>query len=221
MAEKETLVYFDRTLDPRANLKREEELFQRVERGELPDVVRFWIDSECLVRGKARSAKYGWYRESLAKRMGIEVVERTTGGGVVYHDEGNLNWSVFRRSPGAFVSPTKIFEQASACVVQALADLGVDARFSPPNRIDIKGRKVSGMAARTTPETILVHGTLLLNSDLAKLNRVCIPPAGCPPVSNLNEWVPGIEASRVVGAVFETLKNSGLDVRMSDADDLH
>ena len=212
------LVRFDRARDPLANLAREDELFQQVERRELPELVRFWIDSECLVRGKARSAKYGWYRESVAKTMGIEVMVRTTGGGVVYHDEGNLNWSFFLRNTGGLVSPTRVFEWASVHIVRALAELGVDARFAPPNRIDAHDRKVSGMAARMTPRTILVHGTLLLDSDLEKLNQLCIPPAGCPPVVNLREWLPGIEASQVVKAVAGALKNADFDVKMAGAE---
>ena len=215
---REMLVRFDRARDPLANLAREDELFQQVERRELPEQVRFWKVSECLVRGKARSAKYGWYRESVAKTMGIEVMVRTTGGGVVYHDEGNLNWSFFLRNTGGLVSPTRVFEWASVHIVRALAELGVDARFVPPHRIDAHDRKVSGMAARMTPRTILVHGTLLLDSDLEKLNQLCIPPAGCPPVVNLREWLPGIEASQVVKAVAGALKNADFDVKMAGAE---
>ena len=207
-------VYVDRGRDPVENLKREEDLFHRVESGELPELLRFWTDSECLVRGRARSAQYGWYHEALAGEMGVRVIERATGGGVVYHDEGNLNWSFFLRSSGPLLSPTKMFEQTSVHVVKALASLGVDAEFSPPNRIDVQGRKVSGLAARSTPGAYLVHGTLLLRSDLDRLNRLCIPPPGCPPVANLDEWVPEIQPLQVVRAVVEVLKGSGFDVEM-------
>ena len=207
-------VYVDRGRDPVENLKREEDLFHRVESGELPELLRFWTDSECLVRGRARSAQYGWYHEALAGEMGVRVIERATGGGVVYHDEGNLNWSFFLRSSGPLLSPTKMFEQTSVHVVKALASLGVDAEFSPPNRIDVQGRKVSGLAARSTPGAYLVHGTLLLRSDLDRLNRLCIPPPGCPPVANLDVWVPEIQPLQVVRAVVEVLKGSGFDVEM-------
>lgn len=218
LAKGEMLAYFDRTLDPFTNLAREEELFQGLERGELPELVRFWVDSECLVRSRARSARYGWYREAQAEGMGIKVIERTTGGGVVYHDEGNLNWSIFLRNSGPLVSPTRIFEHVSAYVIRALNGLGVQAQFAPPNRIDVRGRKISGMAARMTPRTILVHGTLLLRVDLEKLNRLCISPPDCPPVANLEEWVPGIEAFHVADALIGELRSSGFDVRTSGGD---
>ncbi|MDG7007812.1 MAG: hypothetical protein JRN06_06175 [Nitrososphaerota archaeon] len=206
-------VFVDKGNDPVENLEREEELFRRVESGGLPDLVRFWTDSECLVRGKAKSAQYGWYHEALAKEMGVRVIERATGGGVVYHDEGNLNWSFFIRNSGRLLSPTRMFERASEHIVRALADLDVDAEFSPPNRIDVQGRKVSGMAARSTPRAYLVHGTLLLRANLENLNRLCIPPPGCPPVANLDEWIPEIHPLHVVRAVVEELKSAGYEVQ--------
>ncbi len=214
MAGREVYAWFDRTRDPVENLVREEELFRRVEARELPELVRIWVNSECLVRGKARSARYGWYDEGLAKEMGVRVVVRSTGGGVVYHDEGNLNWSFFLRTSGAFVSPTKVFDQASGYVIRALGRVGVEASFSPPNRIDVAGRKVSGMAARSTVRTVLVHGTLLLNADLEKLNRLCIPPPNCPPVSNLNEWVKGIDADGLFRSLVRSLEDCGFHVMM-------
>jgi lipoate-protein ligase A len=207
-------VYFDQGHDPVRNLAREEELFRRMEAGDLPEVVRFWVNSECLVKGRSRSARYGWYREEMAEKLGVRVVERATGGGVVYHDEGNLNWSLFYRTAGAFPSPTRAFSDASKYVVSALGRLGVEARFSPPNRLDVDGRKVSGMAARSTAHALLVHGTLLLNSNLERLNFLCIPPAGCPPVANVNEWVKDIDASKVVRALVEALEESGAEVQM-------
>lgn len=200
-------VYVEKSRDPVENLRREDELFRRVEAGKSPELVRFWIDSECLVRGKAKSANYGWYHEALAKRMGVRVIERATGGGVVYHDEGNLNWSLFFKSSGQLLSPVKMFGGASEYIVRALRSLGLRAQFAPPNRIDVQGRKVSGMAARSTPRAYMVHGTLLLRSDLEKLNQLCIPPPGCPPVANLDEWLPEIRPPQVVRAVVEALKD--------------
>jgi len=198
------------------NLKRESELFERFDRGGLPEHVRFWVNSECLVRGKAKSDKYGWYDEALAGKMKVPVIERSTGGGVVYQDGGNLNWSFFLRTHGAFVSPTSAFRQTSDYVIRALKKLGVQAEFSPPNRIDVQGRKVSGMAARSTIRTLLVHGTLLIDSDLERLNLLCIPPPDCPPVSNIREWARGINAAEVSKAVVAILKESDFEVRMAN-----
>lgn len=207
---------FDSGRDPAVNLKRETELFERVDRGTLPEVLRFWVNSECLVRGRAKTAKYGWYDERLAAALNVPVIERSTGGGVVYQDEGNLNWSFFMRTSGAFVSPTTAFGRASEYVVKALRNLGVGAEFSPPNRIDVSGRKVSGMAARSTTRTLLVHGTLLLDSNLDKINRLCVPPPGCPAVANLSEWARGIDPRKIAEEIIAVLKKSGFQVRMEN-----
>jgi lipoate-protein ligase A len=217
MTEREILVHLDASRDPARNLAREEEIFEMVEGGKLPEVVRFWVNTECLVRGKAKSSKYGWYHEERAREMGVRVIERQSGGGVVYHDVGNLNWSFFLKTSGAFLSPTAAFDGASKHMVKALRTLGVQARFSPPNRIDVADRKVSGMAARSTVRTLLVHGTLLLDSDLEKLNLLCIPPAGCPPVANIGEWVKGVDAAAVMKALAAVLGDSGFRVRMVGA----
>jgi len=216
LAERELLVCFDQTRDPAGNLTHETEIFAKVEGGMLPEVVRFWVNSECLVRGEARSKNYGWYREDVAEKMKIPVLTRSTGGGVVYHDEGNLNWSFFLRNSGPFLSPTTAFDAGSRYIVKALQRQGIRAQFSPPNRIEVSGRKVSGMAARFTVRTVLVHGTLLIDSDLEKLNALCIPPAGCPPVSNLTEWARNIDAVTVVDSVASVLQDSGFHVRIVD-----
>jgi len=209
-------VYLDATRDPVKNLAREEEIFRRVEQRELPELVRLWSNSECLVRGRAQSSSYGWYNEKLAKEMGILVVERPTGGGVVYHDGGNLNWSFFSQNSGTFPSPRSMFERTSDFVVKSLGRLGVAASFSPPNRIDVSGRKVSGMAARSSARALLVHGTLLLDSNLERLNALCIPPVGCPPVANVGEWVEGVDATKVLDALVGVLRDSGYTIEAID-----
>ena len=211
---RELLIYFDGATDPMANLRRESELFEQVDAGKLPEVARFWVNSTCLVRGPVKSPKYGWYDEELAEQMKIPVITRSSGGGVVYHDEGNLNWSFFFKTSGPFLSPTSAFDLGSKHIIRALETLGIKSRFSPPNRIDVAGHKVSGMAARSTRRALLVHGTLLLNSDLEKLNRLCIPPPGCPPVSNLSEWVKGIRPAAVAGAAVRELTESGFNTNV-------
>lgn len=206
-------VEYDKNSDPRWNLDREEALFRLADKNEIPDLVRFWVNGPCLIRGKVRSPKYGWYAEERARSLGIPVYQRSTGGGVVYHDEGNLNWSFFLKSHGAFLSPVKMFSYASSFMIGALGRIGLDARFSPPNRIDSHGRKISGMAARSTPRAYLVHGTLLLHADLGRLNELCVPPLGCPPVANVQEWLPGVEAPRVIGATIRVLSDSGFEIQ--------
>lgn len=183
-------------------------MFRRVESGELPELLRLWVNDECLVRGRVKSAKYGWYNESLASAKGIPVFERSTGGGVVYNDLGNLNWSFFLRSSGNYLAPRSVFESVSRRVIECLSRQGFPAYFSPPNRIDLLNRKISGMAARATLKTLLVHGTLLIQSDVDKLNELCVPPPGCPPVANLTEWKPHVRVDEVITSFAGVLSES-------------
>lgn len=213
---REIMVSFAAEDDPAANLAREEELFRAVQEQGAAELVRLWVSRPCLVKGRARSSKYGWYREDVARALAVPVLERATGGGVVYHDGGNLNWSFFLRNSGRLLSPTQMFEDASRHVIRALESLGVPGEFAPPNRIDVQGFKVSGMAARSTPKARLVHGTLLIDSDLEKLNRVCIPPQGCPPVANISRWTGPVETVDVARALVRSLRASGYDVKLSE-----
>ncbi|MDG6939634.1 MAG: hypothetical protein JRN39_04440 [Nitrososphaerota archaeon] len=203
------------TTDPPSNLRLEDDIFARVDRGEADAVLRFWKDDECLVRGRAKSVRYGWYAEEAAARLSVPVYERSTGGGVVYHGPGNLNWSFFARVDGRLLSPSRVFADGSWTIIEALRRLGFPASLAPPNRIDVDGKKVSGMAARSTIHALLVHGTLLIDADIGKIDELCIPPPGCPPVSNLSAWRK-VDDREVVAAARRVLEEAGL--RVSEAE---
>lgn len=175
--------------DPCVNLWLEDKILEYVaENTEITTIVRFWRNTECLVAGPRRSSHYGWYREEAAERMGVKIFTRSTAGGVVFHDLGNLNWSFYvKTGKTSFVSPISFFKSAAYLVCSVLRRFDVNANFTPPNRIDVDGYKVSGMAAHLTYNAALIHGTLLFNTNLKKLNELCIPPSGCPPVTNLCE----------------------------------
>jgi lipoate-protein ligase A len=212
VAPRKLLVFVERGTEPVTNVAAEDRIFGQVDRREMPEVLKFWKNTECLIRGRARNRNYGWYNEELAAKLRVPVVERSTGGGVVYNDLGNLNWSFFLQASGVSVSPVALFERSSAYVVKALRQGGFDARFSPPNRIDVSGRKVSGMAARSTRNAHLVHGTLLIDTNLERLNSLCVAPSGCPPVSNLREWLPGVDEEVLEQAITAQLAESDYDV---------
>lgn len=205
------LILRDSETRPWINLARDDEIFEMVERGVTPQCVRFWINQECLVKGRIISPKYGSFNEDLAAKLKVPVFERSTGGGVVYHDPGNLNWTFFLKTSSSFLSPRKVFLTPAGFVVKALKRLGLEAKFSPPNMIEIQNRKVSGMAARASLNTLLVHGTLLFKSNLSRLNELCKPPPNCPPVSNLSEWRQDLTVSDFINSMTDVLNNSGLE----------
>ena len=187
--------------DPERNLALEDELLREVELGARPATFRLWVNEPCLVRGPNRARTNGWYHEDRARERGVRVLTRTSGGGCVYHDHGNLNWSFYLPRVEGWVGAARLFRPCAGLVVDALRALGVAAEFAPPNRIDAAGWKISGLAARATQGASLVHGTLLVATDLELLNALCIPPPGCPPVANLAELRPGLTLAGIARAL--------------------
>ena len=191
--------------DPRTNLRLDRKLLRDVDRGLRAPAVRLWINDECLVRGPHRSPTSGWYRKRLARELGVRVHTRPTGGGCVYHDRGNLNWSFYLRRTEGYVGYPKLFRWCADFVVEALRALGLQASFAAPNRIDIAGRKVSGLAARALQHAALVHGTLLVSSNLERVNALCIRPPGCPPVARICDFDPRLTVPQVSDAIAGVL----------------
>jgi lipoate-protein ligase A len=102
------------------------------------------------------------------KANGIAVVRRLSGGGAVYHDLGNINFTfVVDYCKEDFNS----IERFAKAVVMALKKLGISAEFSGRNDITIEGKKISGNAQYLTKNRLLHHGTLLFDSDLNVLSK--------------------------------------------------
>jgi len=102
------------------------------------------------------------------KKHGIIVVRRMSGGGAVYHDMGNINFSFvvdYRKED--FNS----MERFAKAIVKSLSKFGIEPEFSGRNDITIEGKKISGNAQYVTRNRILHHGTLLFDSDLSVLSK--------------------------------------------------
>ncbi len=216
--QKSVKVVCSHSTNPADNLALEAQLFEDAEYRGTQNTLLFYVDSPCLVKGSHRSPSYGWYNEQLAAQLGVPVYQRITGGGVVYHDYGNLNWCLVVRTVQRTLSPKEVFGEGSKYIVEALRSLGIKAYFSAPNRLDVNGHKVSGMAAYSGLKALLIHGTLLIQSDLELINRICVPPAGCPSVANINEYLE-VYPSQVAEAVCQALLDAGyrLEGKSDDA----
>lgn len=153
-------VYYLQTgsTDPAYNLAFEEYVLKNRRDGSL---LILWQNDNSVIIGRNQNAEAEINR-GFVERHGIRVVRRNTGGGAVYHDLGNLNYSFItdagqlqERSAARFTQP----------VVAALKALGLDAESSGRNDILVSGRKVSGTAQQLYKGRILHHGTLLFDSN--------------------------------------------------------
>lgn len=146
------------SLDPYYNLAFEEYVLTHRTEG---DYLLLWQNDNTIVVGQNQNTEAEINRPFVEEHH-IHVVRRSTGGGAVYHDLGNLNYSFI----------TDAGEQASLSmsrftrpVVEALKGLGLQAEASGRNDILVEGRKVSGTAQRLCGSRILHHGTLLFDAD--------------------------------------------------------
>jgi len=129
------------------------------------DIFMLWQSEKAVVIGKHQillaEINYPFVHEN-----NIALCRRISGGGAVFHDAGNVNFSFIKNVK----SPAEIsFKQFTAPVVEALAKLGVTATSSGRNDLLIEGLKISGNAEHVYKNRVLHHGTLLVNSDLKNL----------------------------------------------------
>ena len=121
-----------------------------------------WRNDNTIVVGKHQNTAEE-INAAYVKANGIRVVRRMSGGGAVYHDLGNLNYTLIqpRQQNAAFD-----FQAFAAPVVCALAAMGVPAEYNGRNDLTVDGKKFSGSAQYVSGSKVLHHGTLLFSSNL-------------------------------------------------------
>lgn len=131
------------------------------------DIFMLWQSENTVVVGKHQNL-LGEINYPYVREKKILLARRISGGGTVFHDTGNVNFSFIKNVK----SPAEIsFKQFTAPVVEALAKLGIEATTSGRNDLLIDGLKISGNAEHVYKNRVLHHGTLLFNSDLNNLGQ--------------------------------------------------
>lgn len=146
--------------DPYINLAIEEFVLNNL--GEKDTYLLFYINKPSIIVGRNQNS-IEEINTKYVDENNIKVVRRLSGGGAVYHDEGNLNFSFITKDDGESFHNFKKFTEP---VVKALNELGVPAELSGRNDLLAEGRKISGNAQFTTRGRMFSHGTLMFNSEI-------------------------------------------------------
>ena len=150
------------TTDPAFNLAVEEYVFDYLPKDRM--YVMLWQNDNAIIIGKNQNT-LAEINESYVKEQGIRVVRRLSGGGAVYHDMGNLNFTVIADAQGE----TLDFGRFCALVVKALQRVGVHAEINGRNDMTIDGKKFSGNAQYLRHGRVMHHGTILFDSNASVL----------------------------------------------------
>jgi lipoate-protein ligase A len=146
--------------DPRINLAIEEYALKNLDINE--SYLLFYINKPSIIIGRNQNT-IEEINTDYVEKNDITVVRRLSGGGAVYHDLGNLNFSFITKDDGQSFHNFKKFTEP---VIKALQKLGVNAELSGRNDIVVEGRKVSGNAQFSTGGRMFSHGTLMLQSEI-------------------------------------------------------
>ena len=154
-------IYISSSQDVFENIALEEYLLTKYKK----DILLFYINANAVVIGKHQNP---WKEVDLSPDRDYKVIRRLSGGGTVYHDLGNINFSFIRNKERDFVN----FKEHIIPISQALEQLNIPNTISERNDLFVGENKVSGNAehVNSSLKRILHHGTLLYDSNLIKLN---------------------------------------------------
>lgn len=159
-------IYSAPTGDGWLNLARDGYFLENNKKGDV--VLYFYVNKNAVIIGRDQNA---WKECSIANMDadGVQLVRRHSGGGAVFHDNGNLNFS--------FITDEKHYDlnRQMRVILNAVSKLGLKAELSGRNDITVDGKKFSGNAFSLAKGNRSHHGTILVNADLTKLsNYLCV-----------------------------------------------
>jgi len=156
--------------DPFFNLAAEEYLLKTKD----ADYFMLWVNEPAVIVGKHQNTLAEVNFHYLRERN-IPVIRRISGGGTVFHDAGNLNFSFIQKGePGKLVDFKKFIDP----IIDLLQSLGINAVFEGKNNIRINNFKISGNSEHVYKNKVLHHGTLLFSSQLDWLEEAIRLPVG-------------------------------------------
>ncbi len=165
-------LYLNTNTNPYFNLASEEYLITHA----ADDIIMLWRNEASVIIGKNQNA-YAEINLDFTEKNGVKVVRRLTGGGAVFHDLGNLNFTFISPKGGALAKGIREggldFAHFTRPIIEALGSLGINAKLSGRNDIVVERgdgeRKVSGNAQCVLDGVTMHHGTLLYSASMERL----------------------------------------------------
>ncbi|MCY7362444.1 MAG: lipoate--protein ligase [Ignavibacteria bacterium] len=151
--------------DPSVNLALEEFCVRNLDMNS--DYLLFYINEPSLIIGKHQNT-IEEINQTFVRENNIKVVRRISGGGTVYHDYGNLNFSFMTKHSQNSIHNFKLFTEP---VIKVLHELGINAELNGRNDITVNERKISGNAQFTDTKSMFSHGTLLFDTNLESVSN--------------------------------------------------
>lgn len=160
-------VFYRKSTNPYFNIAAEEYFIKNT----YEDIFMLWINEPSIIIGKHQHA-YSEINYSFVKENKIPVIRRISGGGAVYHDLGNINFSFIQH----IENNNKVnFNRFTSIIINMLQDNGIYASIGKRNSIFIGDKKISGHAEHLFKDKILHHGTLLFDTNLEILEKSLNP----------------------------------------------
>lgn len=160
----------NKSTKPDYNIALEEYCFKKLVQHD--KVFILWINEPAIIVGKNQNT-HEEVNAEFVKDNGIHVVRRISGGGAVYHDHNNLNYTIISNEDKGADFDFKTFSQP---VIDTLAELGVKAEFTGRNDLVIDGKKICGNAQAYLKGRVMHHGCLLFDTDLTVLSKALEAP---------------------------------------------
>lgn len=166
----DTKLYISPSQDPFTNLALEDWALKHLDTAN-QDYLILYVNRPCAVIGRNQNI-FQELNLTYCLENKIEVTRRISGGGTVFHDEGNLNWAFITSFDFKKVNN---YTWAAQPIIELLKTYRLSAYLTDRNAIEVDGLKLSGQAQFTNRKNILSHGTLLVNADLKRLQAAIEP----------------------------------------------
>jgi lipoate---protein ligase len=152
---------FNQNTDPAYNLAAEEYVLKNF----TDEVFMLWRNANAIIVGKHQNT-LAEINMPFVQENGIRVIRRLSGGGAVFHDLGNLNFTFIMNGEGEKLID---FRKYTLPILEVMQKLGIPAKFEGRNDLTIEGKKFSGNAEHVHRNRVLHHGTLLFSSEISDL----------------------------------------------------